>query len=81
LEKVPVGRFSSCSGSEDVGFLVMDDEADERERSEAFFCIEMTCMEGEEVEGIDICVDPWFPWVEDSFCCAILCWWSWNKVW
>jgi hypothetical protein len=79
LEKVPIDRFSSCSGSEDVGFLVLDDEVDEREGSEAFFCIEVTCVEGEEVKGIDICMDPWFTQMELPFFCVILLWWSWNK--
>jgi hypothetical protein len=79
LEKVPVDGFSSCSSSEDIGFLVLDDEADEREGSEAFFCIEVMCVEGEEVERIDIHTDPQFTWMEEPFFCTVLLWWSWNK--
>jgi hypothetical protein len=79
LEQVPIDRFSSSCGSEDIGFLVLDDETDEREGSETFFRIEMTRMEGEEGEGIDIRMDPWITWMELPFFCVTLFWWSWNK--
>jgi hypothetical protein len=49
-ENVPVHWFSRSSSSEDVWLFVLDSEADEGEGSKAFFCGEVTCMEGKKVK-------------------------------
>jgi hypothetical protein len=81
LEKVPVDLLSFSGCSEDIRFPVLDDETDEREGPEALVSVEVSCMEGEEGEGIDICADPRVPWIDGAFFFVILSWWSWDKVW
>jgi hypothetical protein len=49
-EDVPMHWFSSPGSSEDVGLFVLDGETDKGEGSETFFCGEVSCMKGEEVE-------------------------------
>ena len=58
LEKVPVDSLSFSGSSKDVRSPILDNEADEREGSKAFVGIEVSCMEWEEGEGIDIRADP-----------------------
>jgi hypothetical protein len=55
---VPVNSLSQSSSPKDVGLFVLDSKTDEGKRSEAFFCVKVSCMKGEEVEGICICTDP-----------------------
>ena len=81
MEKVPVDSLSFSSCSEDIRFSILDDETDEREGPEAFVGVEVSCMEGEEDEGIDIRADPRVPWMCGAFFFAVFFWWSWNKVW
>jgi hypothetical protein len=81
LEEVPIDSLSLSGSTKDVGFSVLDDEADEREGPEAFVRVEMSRMEWEEMEGIDIRADPWFPRVNGAFFPFVFSWWSWNKAW
>jgi hypothetical protein len=79
-ENVPMHWFSASSCSKDVWLLILDGKTDERERSEAFFSGEVTCVEREEVEGICIHADPWFPRVERSLSCSLFFWCNWDNV-
>jgi hypothetical protein len=56
-EEVSIHPFSMSCSSEDIGFFVLDDEADKGEGSEAFVSVEVACVKGEEVKGICIHVD------------------------
>jgi hypothetical protein len=81
LEEVPVNSLSSSGCSKDIWFPILDNEADEREGSKAFGSVEVSCMEWEEGDGIDIRTDPRFPRVDGTFPVFVLFWWSWTKVW
>jgi hypothetical protein len=81
LEEVPIDSLSPSGSSKDIGFPILDDEADEREGSKAFVSVEVSCMEWKEGEGIDIRTDPWFPRVDGAFFFVVFSWWSWNKAW
>jgi hypothetical protein len=75
-EEVLIHSFSMSSSSEDIGFFVLDNEADKGEGSKDFFGVEVACMKGEKVEGICIRVDPWFSQVERSLNHSFFFWWS-----
>jgi hypothetical protein len=78
-ENVSMHWFPASCGSKDVRFLVLDGEADEREGSETFVGREMACVEWEEVKGICIRADPWFPRVERSLSCSLFFWCNWDN--
>jgi hypothetical protein len=81
LEEVPIDSLSPSGGSKDVWFSVLDDESDEGQRSKAFFSIEVSGVEWEEGDGIDIRADPRFPRMDGTFFFCVFSWWSWNKAW
>jgi hypothetical protein len=67
LEEVPIDSLSSSGSSKDIGFSVLDDKADEGEGSKAFVSVEVSGMEWEEGNRIDIRADPWFPQMDGAF--------------
>jgi hypothetical protein len=81
LEEVPVDSLSPSGSTKDIWFPILNDETDEREGSKTFVGIEVSCMEWEEDEGIDIRADPWFPQVDGAFLVFVFFWWSWTKAW
>jgi hypothetical protein len=81
LEEVPIDSLSSSGSTKDIWFPVLDDEADEREGSKTFVSVEVSCMEWEEGDGIDIRADPWFTRVDGAFFPFVFSWWSWNNTW
>jgi hypothetical protein len=46
-EEVPIHWLSSSCSSKGIRFLVLDDEMDKGEGSEAFFGVKVSCMKGE----------------------------------
>jgi hypothetical protein len=79
-ENVSMHWFSASGSPKDVRLLILDGKTDEREGSEAVVGGEMTCVEREEVEGICIRADPWFPRVERSLSCSLFFWCNWDNV-
>jgi hypothetical protein len=81
LEEVPIDSLSTSGGSKDIWFAVLDDETDEREGPKTFVSVEVSGVEWEEGDRIDIRADPRFPRMDGAFFPFVFSWWSWNKVW
>ena len=81
LEEVPIDSLSSSGCTKDIWFAVLDDEADERKGPKTFVSVEVSGMEWEEGDGIDIRADPWVPRVNGAFLVFVFPWWSWTKAW
>jgi hypothetical protein len=79
-ENVPMDWFSASGSSKDIRLFILDGKADKGEGSETFVGGEMACMKREEVKGICIRADPWFPRVERSLSCSFFFWCNWDNI-